>query len=811
MAEDTNKLKQEKRALEERLKATEEELQVVLDGLKEGLLLLDEDFRVLRINRPALKLIGIDTKEDVLGKECYRLMHNTEEPPGHCPLLETKRTARPASSSFFEPYLQRHITVSVTPIETKDPQKRYYLHSICDTTRENSLKEELTNTKDTLSAVLESSPYPLVVILPDYTIKYINPEAETFIGRPRHEVTGKHCYEVVFQRDVICDDCLMEEAINRRGPIQDEKTVQLPDGRKRHFQRTIYPVTTPEGKVHCLVEVFNDLTELKENQEALERHERFLNSVLEGIGDAVLVIGPDLKVLRANRGFLSQTGLTHEEVPGRHCYELSHGYRRACYEEGEDCPVVKAFQDGMAHFSVHTHRRNDGSPFYVEVRAFPLKDTEGRTTAVVETVTDITTKVHLQEKLRQSEARYRQLYNSAPALLLSTTTEGIIIECNDTFCRVTGYDRETLKGMAFVDLVPEPARPDFLRECQMVIKEEQDCEGEFEITRADGKTLSVYAKATLVRDPEGRPLRISFTLTDITALKKLQAERDQLQMQLFQAQKMESLGKLASGIAHDFNNMLMAIGGYAEILRHHAKAPEIERPIEGILKTVERARELTEKILFIGRKKVPERKLTDINQFIKDSFGTLRRMVEENKTLKLKLTEGLPPVNADEGQLYQVLMNLVINARDAISGSGTITIKTGHSPGPCLQDKPYICILHSENRPGGGFVWFSVEDTGTGIPPEDLPKIFDPFFSTKGPQGTGLGLSVVYSIVQAHEGCIDVYTRPGQGTEVVVLLPVAEAHEEKRPPEEQKEIKVEGPVEIKKTLVVDDEEVIRDV
>jgi CheY-like chemotaxis protein len=212
----------------------------------------------------------------------------------------------------------------------------------------------------------------------------------------------------------------------------------------------------------------------------------------------------------------------------------------------------------------------------------------------------------------------------------------------------------------------------------------------------------------------------------------------------------------------------------------------------------------------VGRRARPEKRPLDINEFIRASMDSLRRMVEEDKEIALELQEGLPPVMADEAQLYQVLMNLVVNARDAMPEGGRITIRTGYSNSPSINHRPYMCILKGPDSSNSGYVWFSVEDTGTGIQDENISHLFDPFYTTKGAEGTGLGLSVVYSIVQSHDGCIDLWTEPDSGTEFVILLPAIPEETRETVSHALKESPSER-VSLKRVLVVDDEEVVRDV
>ncbi len=798
-------LKMQKKFLEEKLAITATELQIALDGLKEGVFLLDENLKILRANATTAKLLGRDISE-IIGQKCNEVVHGLDSPPSYCPFFSISIQDDYQSCTFYEPFLKKYLFVTVRPVIYKNNKERkYYIHTICDVTEQKNLRSML-------EAVLEYSPYPILVLAEDLTIKYMNPQAEIFIDKTRNDSIGRHCFEVVHFRDTFCNNCNISRVKKNKKPFYDEKEIYMPDGKIKYFRRAYYPVLRGDGSVESIVEVFNDITALKMTERKLKESERFLRSVLEGIGDAVLVIDPEFRIITANKGFLKQTKRSLEEIIGKHCYEVSHGYYRPCFEEGEDCPVKKGFLDGLSHTSVHTHYAKNNTCIYVEARAYPLLDEEGRIYAMVETLSDITTKVHLQQKLQDSEKRYRELYNNAPAMLLSINPEGVIIECNNTFAKSLGYDKESLIGFVFEDLIPEPYRTEFRSQCKASLEMKSTCEGEIEIQKRDGTHITVFAKATTIKDKAGAPVKISFTLTDITELKKLQAEKTDLQVQLFQAQKMEALGTLAAGIAHDFNNMLMGIGGYAEIALTKIQDQKSQKALQSILETVEKAKALTDRILLIGRKTNPEKKVLDINKFIRSSIETLRRMVEENKEIILDLERELPFIKADEAQIYQVLMNLVVNARDAIPEGGNIIIRSGYSQTNSIstEGKTYICILKSSIDSKEGYVWFSVEDNGTGIEREKIPLLFDPFYTTKGSKGTGLGLSVVYSIVESHNGSLSLWTEPDRGTEFVIFLPILKEDVKGLKRESKNEMPLVGP-SFKKVLIIDDEEVVREV
>ncbi|HET6330317.1 MAG TPA: ATP-binding protein [Holophagaceae bacterium] len=260
-------------------------------------------------------------------------------------------------------------------------------------------------------------------------------------------------------------------------------------------------------------------------------------------------------------------------------------------------------------------------------------------------------------------------------------------------------------------------------------------------------------------------------------------EQRRLQDQLFQSQKLESLGALAAGIAHDFKNLLQGLGGHAELMGLRDPLSERQRhSLDAIEHAVERGRALTAKLLAFSRNEPVKKSTVNLNQLLTEVEALLRPSVGTSIRLITQPDPSLPPTQADPHQLHQVLVNLVLNAQAAIEGPGTVTLRTGQT---ILQESRAFEVL----RVPGAYLFVEVEDTGKGIPPEVLPRIFEPFFTTKGEHGTGLGLAVAYGIAESHGGWIDCHSELGHGTRFRIHLPLEAApiHREPRDPREDRE------------------------
>ncbi len=286
---------------------------------------------------------------------------------------------------------------------------------------------------------------------------------------------------------------------------------------------------------------------------------------------------------------------------------------------------------------------------------------------------------------------------------------------------------------------------------------------------------------------------------------RIQKERDHLTAQLAQMQKMEAIGNLASGLAHDFNNMLAGIIGFSEIARASASRP-VKQQINKVIEVAKNASELARHILLIGKKVTTDKMNIDINKFVDRAVGLFRRIIEENIEIKLSLQPDIPCAYAEESQVMQVLMNLVINARDSMPKGGRINIKTGF-----LHADTEYCSFNQCAMPGN-FVFISVSDTGKGIPDDIKDRIFDPFYTTKkAGKGSGMGLAMTDSIIKAHGGWIEFQSASGKGTEFKVYIPSSEVCAESTEIEKMPSAKKRLARGKETILLVDDEEIIRDM
>ena len=384
----------------------------------------------------------------------------------------------------------------------------------------------------------------------------------------------------------------------------------------------------------------------------------------------------------------------------------------------------------------------------------------------------------LARALRASEARYQHLFEDTPIGLYHTAPDGQLVDANAALVRILRYpNREALLGVN-LDAVDLDARELAERGDSPTATETPQPE-ERRWRCADGTVVWVKLVEHALRDPRGRLLGRQGAVEDVTEHRRAKETRERLERQLREAQKMEALGRLAGGVAHDFNNLLTVIAGGAQLVLTGSVPPQnVHNQVEEIHEAARRAAELTKQLLAFSRRQALQPQVLDLNRVLREVQRVVGRLLREDITLEVACGEGLRQIRADPSQLQQIILNLVVNARDAMPLGGRLVLATRN-----VELDADFAARHPGIHPGS-YVALSVQDTGVGMDADTVANCFEPFFTTKElGHGTGLGLSTVYGIVQQHEGCIDVVSAPKEGTTFSIYLPsVTAAPDVKRPP-----------------------------
>jgi PAS domain S-box-containing protein len=379
--------------------------------------------------------------------------------------------------------------------------------------------------------------------------------------------------------------------------------------------------------------------------------------------------------------------------------------------------------------------------------------------------------------LQDSERRYRRLFDTATDVIVTTDLDGCLLTANAAFEAITGWTREQWLGRPLTSFLDPGEEPEVRRRLQATAAGIASAPQAWRMRTVDGEWRTAEVKASLFT-PDGHAGGVLLIARDITERQRAEEHRTRLENEIAQSRRLEAVGRLAGGIAHDFNNLLQAILGFAELTREYL--PPDSRGLSNLDKVTqagERARDLTQQLLTFSRREVIHPEVLDVPAAVDEIGHILRRVLPANVRLRIASAPSTPPVLAERGHVDQIVMNLCVNARDAMPEGGDVTVAIGVR----TLDAAFVAARSWARE--GEFVTIEVSDTGDGIAAEFLPRIFEPFFTTKAVgRGTGLGLATVYAIVKRYGGLIDVDTAIGRGTTIIVYLPPSEGTVTPSPP-----------------------------
>ncbi len=502
-------------------------------------------------------------------------------------------------------------------------------------------------------------------------------------------------------------------------------------------------------------------------QSALLKEKETLRKYLDITSVIVLALDSGGKVALINKKGSEILGYDEKDILGHDWFdgflpERVRGEAREVFKR-----LLAGDEDALGAFETPVLTRHYGESIILWHNSVLREG--GEITGVLSSGEDVTERKKAERALRESERRYRQIHNTAFDAIIVADADDRIIDCNPSAEKMFGYKRSELIGLRIVHLMPERYRErhslglkSFL---ETGISAIQGKVAEYDGLRKGGEE---FAMELVVNSfTVGGAINFTGMIRDITERKEAERERELIQAQLNQSQKMEAIGKFAGGIAHDFNNILTAIRGNAELAMEGTdKSDPLYGKLNGIILSVMLASKLTRQLLLFSKGQPFELIPLNINTVIEELLVMVTRLIGEEITVSTELAPELWNVSADIGNIEQVVMNLAVNAKDAMPKGGQLTIRTGNA---VLSEDDAKKI--PDARPGEA-VKLTVSDTGVGIRKDLVPRIFEPFFTTKEPgKGTGFGLSVVYGIVRQHGGWITVESEPGQGTTFNIYLP----------------------------------------
>jgi PAS domain S-box-containing protein len=780
------------------LRASEEQYRAIFNASEDALILWDSTLTRVDVN-PAYERVYGWKREEVIDR---RFEGRRQVPPRYAePRLELVRRSLAGETCHAElDAIRKNGERFQSEVRTIPIQHRGEPHVLAiarDVTERKRAEEAVRASEEQYRGIFNSSVDGMMLWDAHHQIVDVNQAFLAMHGYSREELVGQS--QPVFIPGDFQEKCvhLLPEILAGK-PCHIEARGQRKDG--SGFDVEIHGVPMQyQGQPHVLV-ILRDVTDRVRAAERLRQSEERYRQLFEMESDAILLVDVEtLDLIDVNRAAEELYGWTRDELLRLKATDIS--------VEVADTQATIQRHTGTLRIPLRHHRRKDGSVFQVEISS-NLLELDGRK-VLLAAIRDITERRRAEEMLRESEQRYRMLFEMESDAIVVVDVQTLQhLDANRAAVELYGYSREELLALKSTDLSAEPADTS----AAMRAGSKQST-GVVKVPlrhhrKKDGTVFPVDITANFF-ELDGHPIMVA-AIRDITERRMREEERARLEAQLRQAQKMEAIGHLTGGIAHDFNNLLTSILGYIVLGTERQEAlgdAKLGKYLDQAQRAAQRARDLIQQMLTFSRGQRGERRALALAPLVTESVKLLRSSLPATVELETEISAGVPRVMSDPVQLEQVLLNLCINARDAMNGTGQIRVGV-------RQDEFSDAVCAScRQKISGQFVELAVADGGTGIAPDVLDRMFEPFFTTKEVgRGSGMGLAMVHGIVHDHGGHIVVDTEPGRGTTFRLLFaPVAETSAERGAPEADASApRKQRPRLAGRVLVVEDEEMVGD-
>jgi PAS domain S-box-containing protein len=584
-------------------------------------------------------------------------------------------------------------------------------------------------------------------------ILFVNKPLLELWGLTLEEVVGKNFSDLGYSQELADKLNRQLQQVFATGQyVTDETPYTSPKGIEGFYEYIFSPALSPDGKVDFVVGSTRDVTQRKKAEVEIRFNELRFRSLVEATSQIVWDTPASGEFLVDQPNWRAFTGQSFEELRGWGWLDAIHP------EDREETERVwsAAIEGKWAYHVEHRLRASDHSYRHMSVRAVPILGDDKTIRQWIGIHTDITERKKAEKRIHEQAA----LLDKARDAIFVSDIDGTIRFWSKGAERVYGWTSEEILGRFGGDMFYSEVKA--FEEINRLTLAQGEWHGEVDHITRDGSPIKVEARSTLIRDEEGHPKSVLGINTDVTESKKIEA-------QLLRAQRMESIGTLAGGVAHDLNNILAPILMSIQILRLNATDSETS----GILKTIEtsakRGADIVRQVLSFARGLESQRVKVQPKHLLDEVENIIRGTFSKNIRVEFAIRDDVWPIDGDPTQIHQILINLCVNARDAMPNGGTLTVSVEN----CVLDK-HFSAMSLQAKPGR-YVLINVTDTGAGMSPQVIDKIFEPFFTTKElGKGTGLGLSTVMAIVKGHEGLINVYSEVGKGTTFKVYLPAKE-------------------------------------
>ncbi len=777
----------DRRRAEERLAQNERRFRAMFEQSGVGMAELTPDGTFLLANDRFCRLVGYTEAE--LRRKTFGDITHPDDLPRNREEITRLLNGEVGSLVTEKRYLRRdgspvwaRVTVALVRDAAGAPD--FIVAVIEDIGQQRAAEDALRTSETKYRSIFESITDVYYRVGIDGTVELVSPSATALLGYTPAELQGQSAPAFVVHPEEWRG---LLDRVGREGAVPDmEIALRTKRGEELIVSVSARGVTDAHGRMVGYEGLLRDVTERRRSEEQL----RLLTRAVGQAQDVVFMTKPDGTITFCNDAFERVYGYSREETIGRTPRLVNSG--RQSLESYE--LFWQEIQSGRNFRGDFVNRTKDGRLVVVQASVTPIVGEGGKVQGFIAVQHDVTEQKRAEEALRESEEKYRRLFEEDLTADSITTPDGRILACNPAFAKTYGFASvEDALRHSVLELYESPVQRD---ELLAALRTHRKLEYyEVRLRRIDGRPVHIIENMIGRFDEAGQLIEIQTYAFDNT-------ERKKLEQQLLQVQKMESIGTLAGGIAHDFNNILAIILGFTGLLpQQRENSPRFQQSVDSITKAVERGAHLVRQILTFARKTEVDVGAMSVNELIRDLVRMLEETFPKSIEIRTDLQRYLDPILGDQSQIHQAVLNLAVNARDAMADGGTLTIRTALVSRSELQNR-------FPNAAAPSYVQISVQDTGIGIDEATRQRIFEPFFTTKERgKGTGLGLSVVYGVVTGHGGFIEVQSSPGHGTTFLVYLPSTSAAEAPRAADDDASGQTVGGTET--VLLAEDEEMLR--
>lgn len=748
----------ERKIAEEELKIERDRAQKYLDIAGTMFVAINTEGIVTLINKKGCKILGYE-EDKIVGKNWFENFLPERIKKEVLSVSHKLLSGEIEPAEYYEnPILtkkgeERLVAWHNTVIKDENDNIIGHLSSGEDITENKQADEAIKQERNQLINILDSLEDGIYIVNQQHDIQYVNPVLQKEFGPP----DGKKCYQYFHDITKPCSWCKNKKVFageTVRWEWESKKNNKI-------YDLVDTPIKNPDGSISKL-EIFHDITGRKQYELKINESRERLNSIFEHVQTGIVIIDEEThEITDLNPTAERIIGIKKEKAVGRSCHKF------ICPAEKGKCPISDLGQTIDNSERVLLGISGNEVPILKTVVPMVL---DGRRYLVVSFV-DLTEKKRAEAELKESEEKYRMIFDSANDIIAQVDKTGKILNVNDKVEEILGYEPEEIIGKNFARLAALKLAdiPGLLKILKDLIAGKKDLKLlEVNTLHKDGRNVSLEINTEVIKK-NGKFVSLLSIIRDITERKRVEKEKEELELQLRQTEKMESIGQLAGGIAHDFNNQLGSIVGFADLIREMVMDDaKLSHYADNILITARRSAGITRQLLAFARKGKYKSVKVDIHKTIYEVVSLLKHSIHKKIVIRQHLNANPSTTSGDPSQLQNAILNIAINARDVMPKGGDLVFATD----TVYLDNEHV-KTHQYVSPPGNYLQLCISDTGSGMDKETQQHIFEPFFTTKEVgKGTGMGLAAVYGTINNHKGAIDVYSEPGRGTTFKIYLPL---------------------------------------